>query len=133
MDNERELAGKVDALLGKHSTVPRPADVVDDRNVPLLTEVIHAPHWEPAPVDTSVVVGQLSDLEIDTLSHEIFTRVYGKLDRELAGKLEDRIAAQLSTQINAAITYVISDMRQEIANEIGDAVNAVLADKLRQK
>ena len=133
VDNERELAGKVDALLGKHSTVPRPADVVDDRNVPLLTEVVNAPHWEPAPVDTSVVVGQLSELEIDTLSHEIFTRVYGKLDRELAGKLEDRIAAQLSTQINAAITYVISDMRQEIANEIGDAVNAVLADKLRQK
>lgn len=133
VDNERELAGKVDALLGKHSTVPRPADVVDDRNVPLLTEVVNAPHWAPAPVNTSALVGQLSDLEIDTLSHEIFTRVYGKLDRELAGKLEDRIAAQLSTQINAAITYVISDMRQEIANEIGDVVNAVLADKLRQK
>jgi len=133
MDKERELAGKVDALMGKHSTMPRPADTVDDRNVPVLTELVNAPNWKPAPVDTSAVLQQLSELEIDTLSHEIFTRVYGKLDRELATKLEDRIASQLAVQINAAITHVISDMRQEIANEIGDAVNAVLADKLRQR
>lgn len=132
MDKDRELAGKVDALLGKHSTVPRPADAVDDRNVPVLTELINAPTWEPEPADTSAALRQLSELEIDTLSHEIFSRVYGKLDRELATKLEDRIAAQLAIQINAAITHVISDMRQEIANEIGDAVNAALADRLRQ-
>ena len=133
MDKEHELAGKVDALMGKHSTMPRPADALDDRNVPVLTELVSAPQWEPAPVDTSAVLQQLSEPEIDALSHEIFTRVYGTLDRELAAKLEDRIAAQLAVQINAAITHVISDMRQEIANEIGDAVNAALADKLRQK
>lgn len=133
MDKERELAGKVDALLGRHSTFPRPADAVDDRNVPILTDVVNAPQWEPEPVDTSAALRQLSELEIDTLSHEIFTRVYGKLDRELATKLEDRIAAQLAIQINAAITHVIGDMRQEIANEIGDAVNAALANKLRQQ
>ncbi|MBC8007479.1 MAG: hypothetical protein H7X76_05465 [Prolixibacteraceae bacterium] len=132
MDRDRELAGKVDALMGKHSTVPRPADAVDDRNVPILTEVVNAPVWSPEPVGDSAL-RQLSDLEIDTLSHEIFMRVYGKLDRELAAKLEDRIAAQLATQINVAITHVITDMRQEIANEIGDAVNAALADNLRQK
>ncbi|MBL8522276.1 MAG: hypothetical protein JNN20_01170 [Betaproteobacteria bacterium] len=133
MDKDRELAGKVDALLGRHSTSPRPADTIDDRNVPVLTELINAPTWEPAPVDTADILKQLSEPEVDALSQEIFTRVYGKLDRELANKLEDRIAAQLATQINLAITNVITDMRQEIANEIGDAVNAALADKLRQK
>ena len=117
MDNERELAGKVDALVAKHSTMPRPADAVDDRNVPLLTEVMNAPPWEPEPVDTSAVLKQLSELEVDTLSHEIFTRVYGKLDRELAGKLEDRIAAQLSTQINAAITHVIRSEERRVGKE----------------
>lgn len=133
MDKDRELAGKVDALLGRHSTIPRTTDTVDDRNIPVLTELVDAPHWQPEPVDTSVVLRQLTELEVDTLSHEIFTRVYGKLDRELASKLEDRIAAQLAIQINAAINHVISDMRQEIANEIGDAVNAALADKLRKE
>lgn len=131
MDSEHELAGKVDALLGRHSTNPRTADGVDERNVPVLTDLVNAPDWAPEPVDTSVALRKLSEPEIDALSHEIFTRVYGKLDRELASKLEDRIAAQLAIQINAAITHVIGDMRQEIANEIGDAVNAALADKLR--
>lgn len=133
MDKDRELAGKVDALLGKHSTVPRPGDTVDDRNVPVLTEVMNAPIWEPQPVEAATVLRQLAEAEVDTLAHEIFSRVYGKLDRELAVKLEDRIASQLATQINVAITHVISDMRQEIANEIGDAINAALADKLRKK
>jgi hypothetical protein len=34
---ERELASKVDALVGKHSTVKRPGDLIEDRNVPVLT------------------------------------------------------------------------------------------------
>ncbi len=133
IDRERELAEKVDALLGKHDATPRPGDIFDDRNVPLLTDVISAPDWQPEPVDTSATLQQMSEPEIDALSQEIFSRVYGKIDRDLANKLEDRIAAQLATQINVAITSVISDMRQEIANEIGDAVNGALADKLRQK
>jgi hypothetical protein len=131
-DRDRELVGKVDALLGRHSTGQRQPDSVDDRNVPVLTEVISAPEWVPEPVDTAEVLKQLSENQVDALSQEIFARVYGKLDRELASRLEDRIAAQLATQINVAITHVITDMRQEIANEIGDAVNAALADKLRR-
>jgi hypothetical protein len=133
IDRDRELADKVDALLGKHDASRRPGDALDDRNVPLLTDVIHAPQWQPEAIDTSATLRQLSEPEIDSLSQEIFSRVYGKIDRDLANKLEDRIAAQLATQINVAITSVISDMRQEIANEIGDAVNGALADKLRQK
>ena len=132
MDNERELAGKVDALLGRHSTVPRPADAVDDRNVPVLTEVVNAPSWEPKPVNTSAVLQQFSEAEIDALSHEIFTRVFDRIDAELAAKLETRLAAQLTTQINSVVTHVLGDLRQDIANEIGDAVNAALADHLRK-
>ncbi len=130
-DRDRELVGKVDALLGRHAAAHRTAETVDDRNVPVLTEVISAPEWTPTPIDTAEVLKQLSENQVDALSQEIFARVYGKLDRELASRLEDRIAAQLATQINVAITHVITDMRQEIANEIGDAVNAALADKLR--
>ncbi len=133
MDKDRELAGKVDALVGRHSTMPRPSDSVDDRNVPVLTEVVSAPTWQPAQPDPGTALQHLTDAEVDALSHDIFSRVYGKLDRELAGKLEDRVAAQLAVQINVAITHVITDMRQEIANEIGDAVNAALADKLRAR
>ena len=138
MDKDQELAGRVDALLSRHG---RTGENTDDRNVPLLTDLVVGPDWSPGTVaaattstgDASARLKQLSEQEIDALSNDIFTRVLERLDHGLAAKLEDRIAAQLSTQINSAITHVISDMRQDIANEIGDAVNAALADKLRQK
>ena len=140
MDKDQELAGRVDALLGRHGRTVEPPD---DRNVPLLTDLVDAPEWKPASeaiaaitppaTDAATLLKQMSEHEIDALSNDIFTRVLERIDHGLAAKLEDRIAAQLSTQINSAITHVISDMRQDIANEIGDAVNAALADKLRQK
>ncbi|MBL8521712.1 MAG: hypothetical protein JNK75_13735 [Betaproteobacteria bacterium] len=132
MDPERELASKVDALVGRHSTVKRPGDQVDDRNVPVLTDMVSAPEWSP-PASEGTPLAGMSDAALDALSQEIFTRVYGKIDRDLAHKIEDRIAAAMANHINVAITDVITDMRQEIANEIGDAVNAALADQLRRK
>lgn len=133
MDPERELASKVDALVGRHSTVKRAGDAVDERNVPVLTEIVSAPDWAPVEDRAPTPLAGLSDSALDSLAQEIFARVYGKIDRELANKLEDRIASALANHINVAITDVITDMRQEIANEIGDAVNAALADQLRRK
>lgn len=142
MDKERELADRVDALLSRHG---RHSENSDDRNVPVLTDLIAAPDWTPAvptrpqnaaiagSVAPAALLKNLSEQEIDALSNDILTRVLERIDHSLAPKLEDRIATQLSTQINSAITHVISDMRQDIANEIGDAVNAALADRLRQQ
>lgn len=142
MDKERELADRVDALLSRHG---RHSENTDDRNVPVLTDLIAAPEWTPAlpprspdpatpaSAPPASLLKNLSEQEIDALSNDILTRVLERIDHSLAPKLEDRIAAQLSSQINSAITHVISDMRQDIANEIGDAVNAALADRLRQQ
>lgn len=133
MEPDRELLSKVDALVGRHSTVKRAGDSVDERNIPVLTELVSAPEWVPVQERAEVPLAQLSDNALDQLAQEIFARVYGKIDRELATKLEARMTAALANHINVAITDVLTDMRQEIANEIGDAVNAALADQLRRK
>lgn len=139
MDKDRELASKVDALLGKHGRAPTraAADAGDDRNIPVLTEIVDAPDWSPGksgavPAATSSLQA-MGSAEIDALSHAIFTRVMTHIDERLADQLEDRLSALFSTQLNAAVTGVMGDMRQDIANEIGDAVNAALADQLRKK
>ena len=134
MDKENEITQQLEALLGRHGRVTEP---VPDRNVPVLTELVNAPAWDAAdavPPDMTAAarLKRLTDIEIDKLSNDIFTRVLEKLDKSLAVKIEDRISAQMSIQLNSAITHVISDMREDIANEIGDAVNAALADKLRR-
>ena len=148
--NSDDLASKVDALLGKHSgnrgagmlpPSPSPGDAMqtpDDRNIPLLTDIIDAPAWsEPhgahhTPLArTPGALESLSDAELDLLAHDIFSRVFDRLDGPLAGKIEERLKERIGVQINAAVVTVLGDMRQEIANEIGDAVNAALADQLR--
>lgn len=133
MDKERELAGKVDALIGKRGAAP---PVADDRNIPVLTDVVEAPAWPRQatnPKLTTPVLAKLGHAEIDALSNAIFSRVMDRIDSRLANQLEDRLSALFATQLNSAVTSVMADMRQDIANEIGDAVNAALADHLRSK
>jgi len=124
------LTEQVDALIGKHNVAP------DERNIPVLTDLIDAPDWAPAPTAaveevSREILDTLSDEEIDALSHDILTRVSQRIDAELATSLEARLSEQLQMQLNAAITNVLADMKLSIANEIGDAVNAALADRLR--
>jgi hypothetical protein len=129
---EDQLTAQVDALIGKHNIA------VDERNIPVLTDLIDAPDWAPAPAVASdevrtEILDTLTDEEIDALSHDIFTRVSQRIDAELATSLEARLSEQLQMQLNATISNVLADMKLSIANEIGDAVNAALADRLRHK
>jgi hypothetical protein len=153
-NQDHSLTGKIDQLLGKAP--------MDDRNIPLLTDIVDAPTWTPATASPSTatsalspepilltdevsppetawldekpdVLYELNDDEIDQLSQDIFARVSQRIDSELATSLEARLSEQFQTQLNATISHVLSDMKQSIANEIGDAVNAALADRLRNK
>ncbi len=141
MDNEDKsasLASKVDALVAKRNIS------VDERNIPVLTDVVDAPTWRPDASmnrDASTTSGanagadplkSLSDEDIDRLSQEIFARVSQRIDAELATSLEARLSEHLQSQINSAVTIVLADMKLSIANEIGDAINAALADRLRK-
>ncbi len=151
-DAANSLASKVDALMARHGSgagsvtwngiaPPRPTDAMltpDDRNIPLLTDIIDAPSWHDplavrshAPAISRGVLESLSDAELDLLAHDIFSRVFDRLDGPLAKKIEESLRERIGAQINAAVVNVLGDMRQEIANEIGDAVNAALADQLR--
>ena len=140
MDNEDrsdELAGKVDALVAKRHVA---SGVADQRNIPVLTDLVDAPTWqpeanstEPATSSAPDVLQSLSDQDVDLLSQEIFSRVSQRIDAELATSLEARLNEHLQSQINAAVTHVLTDMKLSIANEIGDAINAALADRLRRR
>jgi len=164
VDNEDRsalLASKVDALVAKRNIG------VDERNIPVLTDVVDAPQWQPGSGDGPVAqldkgsvaqldkgalaqldkgalaqlgggaeadpLKSLSDEDIDRLSQEIFARVSQRIDAELATSLEAQLSEHLQSQINSAVTHVLADMKLGIANEIGDAINAALADRLRKK
>ena len=48
-------------------------------------------------------------------------------DEKFAQDLERRIAQQLTTEVQAAVAAALGDLRQDIANAVGDAVAAALA------
>jgi hypothetical protein len=137
-DQADALASKVDALIAKRNAGD--ATAADARNIPVLTDLIDAPAWSPrnpsplhtlspAPTD---VLASLSDDDIDALSQEILARVSQRIDAELATSLKARLHEHLQSQINAAVTHALADMKLGIANDIGDVVNAALADRLRR-
>ena len=129
IDKDQELASKVDALLKRHAAEPAPAD---DRNIPVLSEIVSAPEWKPAP-GNSALPAVLSEEEQKQLAHDVFVRVFEKLDGELSLKIESRLTERLAAQVSAALDHAISDLRQDIANGIGDAINEALNDALSRR
>ena len=129
MDKDLELAGKVDALLKRHAPDTRSGE---DRNIPVLSEMVNAPEWKAA-LDNSALPANLTDEEKKALAHDVFIRVFEKIDGELAMKIESRLTERLAAQVSAALDHVISDMRQDIANTIGDAINEALNEALSRR
>jgi len=108
MAGEKDVLGKADALLRRHSIAP-PATGSDTGGVPILTELVDAPedHAE--------------------LAREVFTRVIAEVEGRFAAELERKFAQHLVPEVHAAVASAIGDLRQELANTIGDAVSEALA------
>lgn len=121
-DEADDLANKVDALLKKH------AGVAEDRNIPVLSDMVAAPDWKPEPQQVSLPRG-MTQKEAEQLAHEVFMRVYSRVEAELTTRFEERMTERLAAQVSAAIEHVLSDLRPEIANVIGDAINEALVKK----
>jgi hypothetical protein len=110
-DRDRDVLGKADALLRRHA-ISAPATGSDTGGVPILTELIDAP-----PMD---VAGN------EELAREVFQRVMAEVEGRLAADLEKRLAQHLMPEVHAAVASALGDLRQELANAIGDAVAEAL-------
>lgn len=117
-----ELGNKVDALVKRHTAAPP-----EDRNIPVLSEMVRAPDWKPV---TPLALPQgLTDAEANKLAQEIFERVWQTVERDLTNRLEERLAERMAAQISITVGHVLSDLSPEIANVIGDAINEALVRK----
>ncbi len=115
------LSSKVDALVKRHAVGG------EDRNIPVLSEMVRAPDWKPvAPV---TLPRSISDEEAKKLAAEIFERVFARVERELTTRFEERLTERMAAQISVTIGHVLSDLSPDIANAIGDAINEALLQK----
>ena len=114
MADERDVLGKADALLRRHGPAA-PASGSDTGGVPVLTDLVGVPSSIAAP-------GPAGEL-----AREVFTRVMTQVEGGLAKDLELRLAHHLSPQVHAAVASALGDLRQELANIIGDAIAEAVA------
>ena len=105
---DKDVLGKADALLRRHS-LPLPGSGGDTGGVPVLTEII-----EPRSAETA------------DLAQALFERVMKEVEGRLAADLEKRLAQHIVGQVHAAVASAISDLHQELANAIGDAIRQEL-------
>jgi len=103
-----DVLGKADALLRRHA-VSSPAGGSDTGGIPVLTDIVGDPQPE------------------GELANEVFRRVMQEIEGRLAADLENRLALHLVPQVHAAVAAAVADLRQELANAIGDAVAEALA------
>ena len=109
MDQDKDVLGKADALLRRHAP-----GGTETGGVPLLTDLVD----DPAAAEAA-----------NALARDVFHRVMAEVEGRLAADLEKRLAQHLVPQVHAAVASAIGDLRQELANAIGDAV----ADALRNR
>jgi len=105
---DKDVLGKADALLRRHS-LPLPGSGSDTGGVPVLTELI-----EPQGAESA------------DLAQALFERVMKEVEGRLAVDLERRLAQHIVGQVHAAVASAISDLHQELANAIGDAIKQEL-------
>ena len=104
---DKDVLGKADALLRRGAPIGTTTGAV-----PVLTELVDAP---PAATPES------------ELAHAVFDKVWSEVEGRLAAELERRLAQHLVPQVHTAVASAIGDLRQELANSIGDAIKDALA------
>ena len=114
MSDEKDILGKADSLLRRHAVAP-PAGGSDTGGVPILTDLVDAPH--------------VLDSGDEALAREVFERVMAEVEGRLAADLEKRLAQHLMPEVHVAVASALGDLRQELANAIGDAVSAAIANR----
>ena len=113
MADDKDILGKADALLRRHA-LSTPAAGADAGGVPTLTDMVEDPHAnDPA----------------GELAREVFRRVMAEVEGRLAADLENRLAQHLVPQVHAAVASALGDLRQELANAIGDAVAEAIKNR----
>ena len=123
-DYERDIFGKADALLRRHSIAP-PADGSETGGVPMLTDLVETPDGEP-PQPAPPAESEVTPATQEDITQQVINRVMLEVEQRLAADLERKLIEHLTPQVHAAVASAIGDLHQELANAIGDAIAQAL-------
>ena len=118
-DSRDDILAKANMLLHRHAP-PRP-EAEEATDVPVLTDLV-----APVPRADRLTEGQ------EGFESELVAEVVEAVQSRLAGDLERRLTGHLVTEVQSAVAAALGDLRQDIANAVGDAVAEALARRARK-
>jgi hypothetical protein len=110
--SDKDILDKADALLRRHAGAPGSGG--ETGAFPILTDLVDDPAAKAAT---------------EELAREVFNRVMAQVEGRLAADLENRLSQHLVAQVHGAVASALGDLRQELANAIGDAVSEALKQR----
>jgi len=118
-DARDDILAKANLLLRRHAA-PRPEDGEGD-DVPVLTDLV-------APGSgLAATRGQPDSTDMGYLAAELVAAVVPVVESRLAADLERRLSEHLVDEVRVSVAAALGDLRQDIANAVGDAVAEALA------
>ena len=120
MSSDKDVLGKADALLRRHS-LGAPASGSDTGGVPVLTDLV-----EPGAAAAAAPPHPPSR---EDLAKEVFAAVMAEIEDKLVVDLERRLMRHLAPQVHAAVSGAMGAMHQQLA----DAVTKAVADALEAR
>ena len=108
-ESPEDLLAKANLLLRRHAQTRAAAQEAAD--VPVLTDLV-APE--------------------EDLAAELVTEVVAVVQSRLVEDLERRLTQHLVAEVQSSVAATLGDLRQDIANAVGDAVSHALARRNRK-
>jgi hypothetical protein len=137
-DANNPLLSKADSLLnrlgsdplGKQDPVAATASAIAtapaDADIPMLDEIL-TPAATKSP-HGAVIDDHTRQLIIKTALSQLVPMVEEKLTREL----QQQLLNHLNSAASAAVTVAIADLKIELSNAVGDAVNRAVTEVLKK-
>ncbi len=121
MSND-SLIDKADSLM---SRVGHPSSPAVDAEIPMLSELITpGATKDQAP---NVIDEHTKQLIIKAALSQLVPLIEEKIARDL----QQRLVSHLNSAASAAVTVAVADLRLELSNAVGDAVNRAVRDVLK--
>ena len=144
MEPASDLIDKLDALMNKHGRRSQESVAEADElaGIPVLTEVVSTAPWDTpqAHSETVVIAAPTATLvsepsgahalppeeAAEALAQEIFQQVLLRIEDRLGAALEQRLADQVTPLLHNILNALLTDIKQDIANHVGDGITAAL-------
>ena len=107
MSEDKDVLGRLDALMRKPGGVAAPTTGDGTGGIPVLTDFVEVPQEAQPPADPK---------------DEVAARVLETVESRLASEIERRVAERIAPSLKEAVRQAVAELREELGRLVNEAV-----------